>query len=204
MPSGTHRPPWDDEWVADDDPSGDDMAKEWPLEGHFVVGGSGLYVKTDCLGHTFTSHTAGYDLTIGLPRVDTRPDPIPPEIRRRLGEPAIPNMELIPPAWAYGPTDEGERAEEEQISPAWGGVLNDGRAEKVYPESARDSAVVYRCRFYTTLTASDGEEFEAAAEGFLSELDDWWTRFTSWVGILTSQDFVGLGGHPGGMTQMDK
>jgi hypothetical protein len=186
--------------MADDAPSRDGIG-EWPFEGHFVVGGSGLYVTTDCLGRTFTSRTTSYDLTIGLPQVDTRPDPIPPEIRRRLGEPAIPKWDLIPPAWAYGPTDEHERAEEEHISPVWGGVLNDGRAEKVYPESARDSAVVYRCRFYTTLTAGDGEDFEAAAQVFLSELDDWWTRFTSWVGILTSQDFVGLGGHPGGLTR---
>ncbi|BBX97036.1 hypothetical protein MLAC_23300 [Mycobacterium lacus] len=112
-------------------------------------------------------------------------------------------MELIPPAWAYGPTHENERAEEEHISPVWGGVLDDGRAKIVYPESARDTAVVYRCRFYTTLTASsDSEgEFEAAAKGFLNELDDWWTRFTSWVGILTGQDFVGLGGNPGGITR---
>jgi hypothetical protein len=109
-------------------------------------------------------------------------------------------LELIPPAWAYGPTHENERVEEEHISPVWGAVLDDGRAETVYPESARDGAVVYRCRFYTTLTVSDGEEeFEAAAKGFLSELDDWWMRFTSWVGILTSQDFLGLGGHPGGV-----
>jgi hypothetical protein len=27
------------------------------------------------------------------------------------------------------------------------------------------------------------------------ELEDWWTRFTSWVSILTSQDFLRLGGH---------
>jgi hypothetical protein len=187
--------------MADDDPSGGDIAKEWPFEGHFVVGGSGLYVTTGCLARTFTSRTASYDLTIGLPQADTRPDPIPPEIRQRLGEPAIPNWDLIPPAWTYGPKDEGERAEEEHISPVWGGVLDDGRAAKVYPETARDSAVVYRCRFYTTITASDGVEFEAAAQGFLSELDDWWTRFTSWVGILTSQDFVGLGGHPGGLAR---
>src|SRR5271167_1382822 len=138
--------------MADGDPIGDDMAKEWPFEGHFVVGGSGLYVTTGCLGRTFTSRTASYDLTIGLPQTDTRPDPIPPEIRRRLGERAIPKMALIPPAWTYGPTDEGERVEEEHISPVWGGVLDDGRAKTVYPESARDSAVDYRCRFYTTLT----------------------------------------------------
>jgi hypothetical protein len=71
----------------------------------------------------------------------------------------------------------------------------------VYPESSTDIGVVFRCRFYTTLTASDGEEFEADAGGFLSELDDWWTRFTSWVGILTGQDFVGLGGSSGGITR---
>jgi hypothetical protein len=110
-------------------------------------------------------------------------------------------MEMIPPALAYPPTNENDRIEERHISPVWGGVIDDGRAEVVYPESARDTAVVYRCRFYTTLTASDGEDFEQAVDGFLGELDDWWTRFTSWVGILTSQDFVGLGGHPGGMTQ---
>lgn len=187
--------------MSGDDRAGDRLANGWPFEGHFVVGGSGLYVRTGCLGGTFTSRTANHDLTIGLPRVDTRPDPIPPEIRQHLGEPAVPKLEMIPPTWAYGPTSDEERIEEKHLSPVWGGVLDDGRAERVYPESARDTAVVYRCRFYTTLSASDSEEFEAAVEGFLGELDDWWTRFTSWVGILTSQDFVGLGGHPGGMTR---
>jgi hypothetical protein len=37
--------------------------------------------------------------------------------------------------------------------------------------------------------------FTTAADDFLGELDDWWTRFTSWVGILASEDFVGLGGY---------
>jgi hypothetical protein len=157
--------------VADDHAPGDRVAREWPFEGHFVVGGSGLYTRTGCLGSTFTSRTASYDLTIGLPQVDTTPDPIGPEIRQRAGmEPAVPRWDLMPPAWAYGPTDEKERAEEQHISPVWGAVLDDSSAEKVYPESARDTAVVYRCRFYTTLTASDGEEFEAAAQEFLSEL----------------------------------
>ena len=41
---------WNHERMADDDPSGDRVAKEWPLEGHFVVDGSGLHVHTDCLG----------------------------------------------------------------------------------------------------------------------------------------------------------
>ena len=59
--------------------------------------------------------------------------------------------------------------------------------ETVYPESAKDTAVIYRYRFYTTLCASDRAGFDTASEGFLSELDDWWTRFTSWVGILTDR-----------------
>lgn len=180
----------------------DGVAMKWPFEGHFVVGGSGLYVSTGCLGRTFTSRTANHDLTIGLPQVDARPDPFTPEIRQRLGEPpSMPKWDLIPPAWAYGPRDENERLEEEHISPVWGGILDDGRAEAVYPESARDRAVVVRCRFYTMLAAADADQFEAAAEVFLSELDDWWKRFTSWVGIVTGQDFVGLGGYPGGATR---
>ncbi|OBK02670.1 hypothetical protein A9W96_16395 [Mycobacterium sp. 1245852.3] len=153
------------------------------------------------MGRIFSSRTASYELIIGLPQVDNRPDLFPPEIRQRLGEPAIPKWDLIPPEWAHGPRTDDERLEEEHISPVWGGILDDGLAKKVYPETARDTAVVYRCRFYTTLTASDGQEYEAAAEGFLGELDDWWTRFTSWVGIMTGQDFVGLGGDPGGITR---
>jgi hypothetical protein len=176
----------DDERMAD---------HKWPLEGHFVVGGSGLSVHADCLGRTFTSRTARYDLTIGLPQLDT--SSLPLEVQRLLDTPPVPNLELIPPVWAYGPRDEHERAEERHISPVWGAVFGVG-AKKVYPESAKNAAVVYRCRFYTTLIASDDEEFKAAAEDFLSEFDDWWTRFTSWVGILTSQDFVGLGGNPRG------
>jgi hypothetical protein len=109
-------------------------------------------------------------------------------------------MELIPPVWTYGPRNDTERREEEAISPVWGSAPSPPGVT-VYPESSTDIGVVFRCRFYTTVTASDGEQFEAAAESFLSELDDWWTRFTSWVGILTGQDFVGLGGYPGGTTR---
>ncbi len=186
--------------MADDELSDGGVTNQWPLEGHFVVGGSGLFVHRDCLGRTFTSRTASIDLTIGIPQIDTRPDPFPPEVRRQLNEPFVPRMELIPPAWAYGPRDETERHEEEAIRPVWG-LAPSPPGVKVIPESSTDMGIVSRCRFYTTLTASDSEEFEAAAGDFLSELDDWWTRFTSWVGILTGQDFVGLGGSPGGITR---
>jgi hypothetical protein len=185
--------------MPDDDLSADGLARDWPLEGHFVVGGSGLYVKTDCLGRTFTSRTASYGLTIGLPQTDA-PHPHEALLARLENTPPIPNPELIPPDWAYGPRNEQQRVEERHISPVWGATFGVG-AKKVYPESARDTAVAVRCRFYTTLTASDVAEFDTASDVFLRELDDWWARFTSWVGILTGQDFVGLGGYPEGATR---
>jgi hypothetical protein len=163
--------------VADENPSGGQVATEWPLEGYFVVGGSGLYVSTECLGRVFTSRTTNHDLTIGLPQLDTAQQPV----------------RVIPPAWTYGPRDQEEEANERDVIP-WGAAFGYG-AKKVYPPEARDTAVVYRCRYYTTLTTSNDEEFVAAADDFLRELDDWWTRFTSWVGILASQDFVRLGSY---------
>ncbi len=176
------------------DLSGDRAAKSWPLEGHFVIGGSwGLLVHTDCLGCTFTSRTASHDLEIGLPQRDTEPA-LPEPFQQVLGPP-VPNMELIPPKWAYGPVDDRERQEERRVSPVWGTTLGSDTAKVVYPESARDTALVIRCRFYTTLEASSEVEFEEATKGFLSEFDDWWTRFTAWVGVVTGQDFLGLGGY---------
>jgi hypothetical protein len=57
-----------------------------------------------------------------------------------------------------------------------------------------DRVIVHRCRFYTTLTATDDDDFGAAADKFVEEFDEWWRRFSAWVGILASQDFVKLGG----------
>jgi hypothetical protein len=119
--------------MVDDDPSGDRVAKEWPVEGHLLVPGSGLVVRTDCLGRSFTSRVTprinssapSYDLTIGLPQLD--PGSTPPGL-------------LIPPEWTVGLSDESERDDE---ATHWGVTRRDG-----------DSAVVFRCRFYTTLTGS--------------------------------------------------
>ena len=165
------------------------------LEGHFVIGGSwGLQVHTECLGSIFTSRTASHDLEIGLPQRDTEPEPIPEKFRQFLG-PRIPNLELIPPEWTYGLVNAQDRDEDRRVSPVWGTTLGPDTAEVVYPESSRNTALVIRCRFYTTVEASDEAEFEAATKAFLSEFDDWWKRFTAWVGVVTGQDFLGLGGY---------
>jgi hypothetical protein len=111
--------------MADDDSSGDHVAKEWPLEGHFVVGGSGLHVHTDCLGRSFTTRTANYDLAIGLPQPPQPPPELPqlsPQLAQRLphtGPPSGAGGLLTPPVWRYGPEDENERLyEHNQIM--WG------------------------------------------------------------------------------------
>jgi hypothetical protein len=161
------------------------------------VGGSGLHVHTECLGRSFTSRTANYDLAIGLPQPPQPPPQplqLPPQLAQRLTQtPPGAGGLLTPPAWTFGPEDEHERRyEHDQIM--WGIAPGYG-VEKVYPESAKYAATVYHCRFYTTPTASSEAEFKTAVDEFLGELDDWWTRFTEWVGILTWQDFVGLGGY---------
>jgi hypothetical protein len=66
--------------------------------------------------------------------------------------------------------------------------------------TTRDVAVISRCRFSTSLTASTDEEFDAAAQDFVNELEEWRMHFISWVGIVTAQDFVGLGGYAADVT----
>jgi hypothetical protein len=80
------------------------------------------------------------------------------------------------------------------VRPVWGTTSGSDTTEVIYPESARDTALVIRCRFYTTVEACDEAEWEVTTKRFLGELDDWWTRFTDWVGVVTGQDFIGLGG----------
>lgn len=164
----------------------------WPLEGHFVIGGAwGLQLHTECLGATFTSRTANHDLEIGLPRQAPKPN-VPKQFRHLLGPP---NLDLTPPKWMFEPANEEERQEENHVSPVWGSGDDSDEDTVVYPPSAKYHALVYRCRFYTTVEASNERDFQTAASAFLGELDDWWNRFTDWVGVVAGQDFIGLGGY---------
>jgi hypothetical protein len=61
------------------------MSNKWPLEGDFPCGGKGLAVTMDCMGREFTSRTANYALTIGLPQLDSV------------------HLEVLPPQWTYPP-----------------------------------------------------------------------------------------------------
>jgi hypothetical protein len=170
-------------------------ARQWPLEGHFVVGGAwGLQVHTECLGETFTSRTASHDLEISLPQRDTPPSiALPEQFQHLLGPPAH-RVELVPPRWKFEPVNQHERQNERNVHPVWGiGDFSDATV-KVYPESARNTALVGRCGFYTTVEARNESEFTAASSDFLNEFEDWWNCFTDWVSVVAGQDFIGLGG----------
>lgn len=170
------------------------MPERWPLEGHFVIGGAwGLQVHTECIGAKFTSRTANHDLEISLPQRDPPPD-IPEQFRQILGPPGF-HSELIPPTWKFEPLNQQERLEERHVHPVWGIGDWTPATTKVFPESARNTSMVARCGFYTTVEATNEDEFQTAASAFLIELDDWWNRFTDWVGVVAGQDFSGLGGY---------
>ena len=151
----------------------------------------GLLVTPDCLGREFTSRTANHDLIIGMPQLDTRPK----------------QASLRAPQWSYGDQDEDEDWDEDEDGNS--GVSCSRRSPGFCCRCFRvgraheggEAAHVLRCRFYTSLTVSTDEEFDAAADDFAHELEDWWTLFTSWVSILTSQDFLRLGGQAGAYDQ---
>lgn len=153
------------------------------LEGHFLIGGhAAMYIRAESLGKEYTTRTASYDFTLGMPQLD------------RVQHPG----RVLPPAWTFEGSP--EEASYERSAEVWGMAVGYG-AKVVYPESSRGSAIVSRCRFYTALEVSNDDQLEAAGDNFLQELDDWVGRFTSWVGILTAQDFVALGGFGGPNSQ---
>lgn len=171
----------DDGRMTGEAPLGNEAAAEWTLEGHFFVGGSGLYVHRNCVGQTFTARTANYTFILGLPQLDTGPED---------------RSVLVPPEWTCGPGDKNEQQfERNQIT--WGSAPSKP-GNTVIPASAQDTAIVYRARFSTAVAGTQWRDvLTTAADDFLNELDAWWTRFTSWVGVLTAQDFVGLAGYAG-------
>ncbi len=185
--------------MADGEPPTLHAIKEWPVEGHVIVPGSGLLVTRDCLGQSLrsrVSHPEGfYGLVIGLPRLD----------RGSVLDP------LIAPDWDSGPSNESELAAPpgERAPVRWG--------EVIWTEG-EDKAFVFRCRYYTELPAfDDGELSQDVWDDFNAQFVGWWESFTSWAAIRASQDLTGppqwdwsgpdlegwsidMGGHPAGFT----
>jgi hypothetical protein len=144
----------------------------WPLEGFFTCG-SGLLVVPECLGQSFQTRTATYELTIKLPELDA-PDACAP-LRR--------------PPWKFN--REGE-APTPSVHEEWGTVASTRtrNSDGTWPAY---NAAVRQCIVATTVEAGNDEQFREAARVFAYKLAAWWASVTDWLGVLTGQDFVGLG-----------
>jgi hypothetical protein len=55
------------------------------------------------------------------------------------------------------------------------------------------NAEVRQCIVATTVEAGNDEQFRTAAKVVADGLAVWWPSVTDWLGVLTVQDFVGLG-----------
>jgi HEPN domain-containing protein len=144
----------------------------WPLEGLFTCA-SGLLVVPECLGQSFQTRTAAYELTITLPELDA-PDALAP-LRR--------------PPWKFNPEGVAPTA---LVDEDWGTVASGRRMNRDGTWPAYN-AEVRQCIVATTVEAGNDEQFREAARVFAGELAAWWASVTDWLGVLTTQDFVGLG-----------
>lgn len=141
---------------------------QWSLEGQFACG-SGFLVTPDCLGETFVSKTASYDVSILLPQVDdasggsdlTRP------LRR-----------IVSPAVADDSESDG-RTE-------WGSIAGGTRESPVY-------AHILHCGFRAQVSAADADEFAAVAKTVAKELAAWWNKLCDWLDLVSLQEFAKLG-----------
>ena len=144
----------------------------WPLEGFFTCG-SGLLVDHECLGQSFQTRTATYELTITLPELDATNALAP--LRR--------------PPWRFNREGQAPAA---SVDEEWGqlGGLRRRNDDGTWPDYP---ALVRQCIVATTVQAENDEQFMAAAKMVANELAVWWASLTDWLGVLTVQDFVGLG-----------
>jgi hypothetical protein len=144
----------------------------WPLEGFFTCG-SELLVVPECLGQNFQTRTLTYELTITLPELDA-PDACAP---------------LCRPPWKFNRAGEAPTA---SVDEEWGTVAS-GRTRNSDGTWPAYNAEVRQCIVATTVEAGNDEQFREAARVVAYELDLWWESVTDWLGVLTVQDFVGLG-----------
>jgi hypothetical protein len=144
----------------------------WPLEGFFTCG-SGLLVGHECLGLSFQTRTATYELTITLPTLDAMNALAP--LRR--------------PPWKFNREGQAPAA---SVDEEWGelGSLRTRNSDGTWPDYP---ALVRQCIVATSVEARNDEQFMTAAKVVADELALWWASLTDWLGVLTVQDFVGLG-----------
>lgn len=147
------------------------------LEGHFACG-AGLLIKAECLGRSYTTRTATRDLTVMLPSM--------PKDWQGDGE-------LNPPGWSFKTfRDPDQETRLSDSSFKWGlcsGFKNNDDGTQS-PEFAR----VNRWGFQTTIAiGTENFAFFNARGEAMHEIAAWWDLVSSWISIVTRQDFVDIG-----------
>lgn len=145
------------------------------LEGHFACS-RGLLTAIECLGHSYNSRTANYEMSISLPT-------LPKDWQKGR---------LDPPTWNHSrsrSTDDGEFADEKF---EWGmtvGVRNEPNGTQV-PDFAR----IRRWRFQTTIkTTNYAADYFRTVREVVKEIEAWWDAVSLWIGVFTKQDMVEVG-----------
>lgn len=112
-------------------------------------------------------------MTITLPELDA-PDACAP-LRR--------------PPWKFNPAGVAPAA---SVDEEWGTVESARKrnSDGTWPAY---NAAVRQCIVATTVEAGNDEQFREAAKVVADELAVWWASVSDWLGVLTAQDFVGLG-----------
>lgn len=138
----------------------------------------GFLVLPECLDQSFESRTACFPLIVRLPRLDK----------------SLHQVDLVAPFSKFRADDDAEDAKEARYpgDSKWGclqpGQDNPDDWENPIPRCA----VVERLRFVTE-AAADGSDLHDILDHFGTDQMDWWTRLADWIGVVSSQDLVGLG-----------
>ncbi|MFE9328147.1 hypothetical protein ACIHDR_43085 [Nocardia sp. NPDC052278] len=136
--------------------------------GHFSCG-TGLHLSAECCGKKFDTRTSSFDVALFIAKF------------------SIPwQNALLDPPEEVAPKCESDIADARENSLQWGVVVDwttHGSGHQI-PSTVRAS----RFGFKVTRAVTDSTELDDTRIRVLSELDAWWTLFSSWVAVLTEQD----------------
>lgn len=144
--------------------TGGSQATARMLEGHFACG-TGIHISSECLDRSYVSKTATHHLLITVPSVGAGP--------------------LEPPSFAS--VAQSDRDAKEQVPETGWGVITDWESLDNGIQVAL-SARVDRLAFLIELVAVGLLPLSPERTGAIHEVDAWWSLFSMWVEIFTSQD----------------
>lgn len=140
---------------------------------------AGLLVLPECLDQSFASSMMCFPLTVRLPRLD--------QSRHTYN--------LLAPISTSRENRDAQDASEARYAgdSEWGCVQSWRDPDDWKDPPIPTSAIVEQFRFHTEGAAGDDVEFQGTLDHFGRHQSDWWQRLAEWVGVVSSQDLIGLG-----------